>query len=261
MTKPEVHEKIIELILSTNEIFKNFSANDLKSIAGREAPPETNADKEVASYLAWELSKIVPGDSIIVEDGEPIIGLEGKSTWVIDPIDGTIPFMYHIPSYMVSIYELNDNTIQSAFAYNPSSGDIFYTDGKKSFCNDVAIQVSSHDSLIEARIALSGHAIETFPNLYLTLREAGAYIILQEGLVFRSSLVASGHIDATIQVGLKQFESGAVFSLVTNAGGQVVSSMQNNIQFLDTSPNVVISNAILNSKLVSILRRVSEENS
>ena len=86
MTKPEVHEKIIELILSTNEIFKNFSANDLKSISGREAPPETNADKEVASYLTRELSKIVPGDSIIVEDGDPIIGLEGKSTWVIDPI-------------------------------------------------------------------------------------------------------------------------------------------------------------------------------
>lgn len=260
MIKPEIHGRIIQLLLSTKESFRKFLSNDLKSIAGREAPPETNADKQLAIYLTNELAKIVPDNTIIAEDGETIIGVKSKSTWVIDPIDGTIPFMYHIPSYMVSIYELKDNAVKSAFVYNPNSEDIFYSDGNQSFCNDMLMKVSNHDSLVEARIALSGHTIETLPHLYSTLREAGAYIILQEGLVFRSSLVARGHIDATIQVGLKKFESGAIYSLVTNAGGMVLSSTQDDIQFLDTSPNVVISNTTLNSKLASVLRKVVEEN-
>jgi myo-inositol-1(or 4)-monophosphatase len=261
MTKPAIHEEIIQLLISTKEIFQSFSINDLKSIAGREAPPETNADKQVATYLAIGLSKIVPGHNIIVEDGEPIFGNSEEATWVIDPIDGTIPFMYHIPSYMVSIYALKNNVIQSAFAYNPNNGDVFYSDGKFSYCNDVAMKVSTKDSLVEARIALSVHAIETLPNLFSSLREAGAYIILQEGLVFRSLLVANGYIDATIQVGLKQFESGAVHSLVTNAGGQVRSSTQDNVEFLSTSPYVVISNSNLNSKIALILKGIVEKKS
>lgn len=260
MTKPAIHEEIILLLLSTKEIFQSFSAKDLKSIAGSEVPPETNADKQVANYLALGLSKIVPEHNIIVEDGEPIIGNSGEATWVIDPIDGTIPFMYHIPSYMVSVYALKNDVIQAAFAYNPNNGDVFYTDGKLSYCNDVAMKVSTKDSLVEARIALSVHAIETLPNLFSSLREEGAYIILQEGLVFRSLLVANGYIDATIQIGLKQFESGAVHSLVTNAGGQVRSCTQDNIEFLSTSLNVVISNGNLNRKIASILKGIVERN-
>jgi len=258
MKKPATHEQIIQLLLSTNSIFLGFSSNDFKSTAGREAPPETNADKQIALYLTSELKKIVPGHNIIVEDGDPIIGIDGKSIWVIDPIDGTIPFMYRIPSFMVSVYELKDDLIRSAFAYNPNSGDVFYSNGKNSYRNDTLLKVSNQDTLVEARIALSGHTIETLPKLYSTLREKGAYIILQEGLVFRSTLVASGYIDATIQVGLKKFESGAVDSLVTNAGGIVKSSTQDAITFLKTSPNVVISNTNLNSELVSILHEMVE---
>ena len=260
MRKPVIHEQIIQLLLTTSGIFRDFSANDLKNVAQREAPPVTNADNQVATYLATRLSKIVPRHNIIVEDGEPIIGTSGESTWVIDPIDGTIPLMYRIPSYMVSIYEIKNNVIRTAFAYNPNSGDVFYNNGKHSYCNDMAMEVSAHDSLVEAHIALSAHAIETYPGLYLALREAGAYVILQEGLVFRSTLVARGYIDATIQVGLKQFESGTVYSLVTDAKGRVRSSTHDRIDFLNTSPNVVISNANLNYKLVSILSKVVEGN-
>lgn len=148
----------------------------------------------------------------------------------------------------------------AAFAYNPSTQDIFCSDGTNSFCNDRLMAVSAHDNLVEARIALSGHAIDTMPELYTTLRQAGAYIILQEGLLFRSSLVASGYIDATVQIGLKRFESGAVYSLVKNAGGEVRSSTQETINFLNTSPYVIISNKNLNAKLLTILKKLVDKN-
>lgn len=256
MTKPDIHERIIQLLLSSNDLFRKFTDKDRKSLAKRDAPPDTNADRQMAIYLATELSKITPDNNIIVEDGDPIIGFKSGSTWVIDPIDGTIPFMYHVPSYMVSIYEIKDNEVATAFAYNPSTRDIFYSDGLHSFCNDAKLAASSHNSLVEARIALSGYTLESLPELYPTLRQAGAYIILQEGLVFRSTLVASGYIDATIQIGLKKFESGTVSSLVKNAGGRVFSSTQDQLNLLETSPNVIISNDKICNDLASILRDV-----
>lgn len=260
MKTPTIHQQVINLLISTDPIFKSFTRNDRVSLAGREAPPQTNADNQVAIYLSNELSKILPNHNIIVEDGEPILGIEDKSTWIVDPIDGTIPFMYHIPSYMISIYEINNNVIQSAYAYNPNNGDVFYSNANGSFCNELAMQVSTRDTLTEARIALSGYTIETLPTLYSRLRNEGAYVILQEGLVFRSTLVANAYLDATIQIGLKQFESGAVYSLVTNAGGKVISSTQDRINFRETSSNVVISNAKLSNKLVSIMQELVKGN-
>lgn len=258
MADLQLHKQIFDLLRSTDKYFSGFSNADRRRLSEREAPPETPADKQIAAYLSQKLSEIVPGHTIIVEDGDTIEGKPSSPIWVIDPIDGTIPFMSGIPTYMVSVYELEDSVIKAAFAYNPSNKDLLYIDTSKALCNNQPISVSKHNSLIEARIALSGHALETLPELYSMLREEGAYVVVQEGLVFRSSLVARGLVDATIQIGLKKYESGVVYSLVTKAGGKVVSISTSKIVFLGTTPNVVISNSAISKDLARILSKAVE---
>lgn len=253
MTNSQISQQVCRLLNSTDKYFHSFSSNDRMNLSAREAPPETPADKQIAMYLSQELVKIVPGHTIIVEDGSTIQGKTDAPTWVVDPIDGTIPFMSEIPTYMVSIYKLQKGVIKEAFAYNPNNKDLFYADNTQVTYNNQSISVSKQKSLMEARIALSGHALETLPELYALLREAGAYVIVQEGLVFRSSLVARGLLDATVQVGLQKYESGTVYSLVTKAGGRVESISANKITFLSTTPNVVISNSAISKDLAHIL--------
>lgn len=43
-----------------------------------------------------------PDDGILGEEGADVIGTSGL-TWVIDPIDGTVNYLYEIPAYAVSV--------------------------------------------------------------------------------------------------------------------------------------------------------------
>lgn len=252
--KKSTQLEIKNLLLSTKGVFANLSVADLHAISAREAPLETLADQKIGAYLSEGLAKIVPDDTIITEDATPILGTS-LSTWVIDPIDGTVPFISGVPTYMVSIYRLHSGNPDYAFAFNPITNDLYVCTGSETFRNGHVVHSSTKKTLVESRVAISGHALESLPILYNILRAAGVYVIVQEGLVFRSTLVANGQIDATIQIGLKQFESGAVYSLVSGAGGTVSSATSDELNLLGTTPNVVISNKYLHDKLKQLLIR------
>lgn len=64
--------------------------------------PVTVADTETEQLLRDRLARIRPGDPILGEEGGgPTAG--GSVRWVIDPIDGTVNFLYGIPAYAVSV--------------------------------------------------------------------------------------------------------------------------------------------------------------
>jgi myo-inositol-1(or 4)-monophosphatase len=43
-----------------------------------------------------------PGDGILGEEGAHVVGTTGL-TWVVDPIDGTVNYLYEVPAYAVSV--------------------------------------------------------------------------------------------------------------------------------------------------------------
>lgn len=66
--------------------------------------PVTVVDTETELLLRDRLSVLRPGDVILGEEGGgPAAGDDGTVCWVIDPIDGTVNFLYGIPAYGISI--------------------------------------------------------------------------------------------------------------------------------------------------------------
>lgn len=62
----------------------------------------TAVDREVEALIRQRLAERQPGDGFVGEEG----GLAERSTsltWVVDPIDGTVNFLYGIPQYAISI--------------------------------------------------------------------------------------------------------------------------------------------------------------
>jgi myo-inositol-1(or 4)-monophosphatase len=69
--------------------------------------PVTIVDTESERLLRDRLAELRPGDAVLGEEGggparEPD-GRAGSVTWVLDPIDGTVNFVYGIPAYAVSV--------------------------------------------------------------------------------------------------------------------------------------------------------------
>ncbi|WP_304528459.1 inositol monophosphatase family protein, partial [Mycobacterium sp. E2238] len=68
--------------------------------------PVTVVDTETERLLRDRLAELRPGDPILGEEGggpaDPAGAPAGAVTWVLDPIDGTVNFVYGIPAYAVS---------------------------------------------------------------------------------------------------------------------------------------------------------------
>lgn len=69
--------------------------------------PVTIVDTETERLLRDRLAELRPGDPILGEEGggpaDPAGTPAGAVTWVLDPIDGTVNFVYGIPAYAVSV--------------------------------------------------------------------------------------------------------------------------------------------------------------
>ncbi|MFN0144751.1 MAG: inositol monophosphatase family protein [Mycobacterium sp.] len=92
--------------------------------------PVTIVDTETEQLIRHRLAELRPGEPILGEEGggEAGGGEEGDSgtvRWVVDPIDGTVNFIYGIPAYSVSIAaQLDGRSVAGAVA-DVVSGDIY----------------------------------------------------------------------------------------------------------------------------------------
>ncbi len=62
----------------------------------------TEADREVEVLIRQRINDARPLDAILGEEGGAASGSSGV-TWVVDPIDGTVNYLYGIPHYAISI--------------------------------------------------------------------------------------------------------------------------------------------------------------
>ncbi len=83
--------------------------------------PVTVVDTETERLLRDRLAQLRPGDPILGEEGggpaDPAATPAGAVTWVLDPIDGTVNFVYGIPAYAVSVAaQVNGVSVAGAVA-------------------------------------------------------------------------------------------------------------------------------------------------
>jgi myo-inositol-1(or 4)-monophosphatase len=69
--------------------------------------PVTIVDTETEQLLRDRLTQLRSGDAVLGEESggpaDPADAAPGTVTWVLDPIDGTVNFVYGIPAYAVSV--------------------------------------------------------------------------------------------------------------------------------------------------------------
>ena len=88
--------------------------------------PVTIVDTETELLLRDRLAALRPGDAILGEEGGgPAAGGDGTVCWVIDPIDGTVNFMYGIPAYGISIAAQIDGVSVAGAVADVVGGEVY----------------------------------------------------------------------------------------------------------------------------------------
>ncbi|MGL5864558.1 MAG: inositol monophosphatase family protein [Dermatophilaceae bacterium] len=94
--------------------------------------PVTEMDRRSQQLIVDLLREMRPSDGVLGEEGAGVTGTSGV-TWVLDPIDGTVNYLYGYPGYAVSVAAVvGDPAIEGAWTsvagavHDPVAGETFY---------------------------------------------------------------------------------------------------------------------------------------
>ncbi len=185
----------------------------------------TAVDRESEELIRARVLEARPDDSFLGEEGDDIDGTSGVR-WVVDPIDGTVNYLYDIPTYAVSIAVEQDGVTVAGVVVDAPKGEVFTaTLGGGAFLDGKPIQVSDCTSLDRA---LVGTGFGYDPDRRLVQAEVVQQLIAKVRDIRRIGVgaidlcyVGCGRLDAVYERGLNPWDYGAGALVASEAGARV----------------------------------------
>ena len=221
------------LLLLATDLARRAGALALSMHAGLDDPDVkssptdvvTAADRACEQLLVDGIRAARPDDGILGEEGASTDGTSGVK-WVVDPIDGTVNYLYGLPQWAVSIGVEVDGQALVGVIYDAPKDELWtavrgrgaFLDGRPLRCSAVEdlaqTLVSTGFSYdVRRRSVQAQHLTRVLP-VVRDLRRLGA-----------SSLdlcdVAAGRVDAYYEQGLSPWDLSAGRLVATEAGALV----------------------------------------
>ncbi len=215
------------------EVFGAHAAGD-GAVRSKSTPtdPVTVVDTETERLLRDRLAELRPGDPILGEEGGgPAAATPGAVTWVLDPIDGTVNFVYGIPTYAVSVGAQVDGVSVAGAVADVVAGRVYsaatglgahVTDGR----GTERLRCSGVDDLSMSLVG-TGFAYGRGRRTVQAALLAGMLPVVRDVRRIGSAaldlcMVAEGRLDAFYEHGLQVWDRAAGALIAAEAGASVV---------------------------------------
>ena len=100
------------------------TAGDHVAVKSSSVDVVTAVDTASERLIVERLTAARPGDGVLGEEGGARTGTSGVR-WVVDPIDGTVNFLYGVPAYAVSIAAEVAGVVRAGAVLNAATGELF----------------------------------------------------------------------------------------------------------------------------------------
>lgn len=100
------------------------SAGDRVDVKSSSVDVVTAVDTASERLIVDRLLGARPDDAVLGEEGASHRGTSGVR-WIVDPIDGTVNFLYDLPAYAVSIAAEVDGVVRAGAVLNVATSDLF----------------------------------------------------------------------------------------------------------------------------------------
>ena len=187
--------------------------------------PVSDADREAERVVRELLAAERPDDGLLAEEGSRSEADSGRR-WVVDPLDGTVNFLYGFPFWGVSVALEDADGLLAGVVLNPVSGECFAAErGAGATLDGRPLRVSSRTELARAMIgtgfsyepvqrAAQAEVVHRLLPRARDIRRPGAAAL-------DLAYVAAGRLDAFYERGVKRWDWAAGRLLVEEAGGVV----------------------------------------
>lgn len=254
MSEPDAYLDFAkELALEAGGIMKHyFRSEEIDSTWKEDATPLTAADTSINSLVIERVKANFPDHGVLGEEEsyEP----ERNLIWVVDPIDGTVPFSLGMPisTFALALVDRSDGQPIVAVLYDPFLDELFYAaKGGGTFVNERRLKTSNESALKQNYFAISIGQSE----LIKKIRKQRANIMyLQSGCYF-AARVAAGQLLATIQNRPYAWDIAATALLVQEAGGIVTDYDGQVIRFdQKIEGSIMAANHKIHAKLLKLIK-------
>jgi myo-inositol-1(or 4)-monophosphatase len=103
--------------------FNNLSALTIKSKGLQDMVSEADLNTEV--LIKTRIAEAFPEDAFLGEETGVTAFSQGQGIWVVDPIDGTQPFISGMSNWCVSIAFVREGAVQFGMVYAPVRHELF----------------------------------------------------------------------------------------------------------------------------------------
>ncbi|MEZ0089601.1 inositol monophosphatase family protein [Streptacidiphilus sp. EB129] len=222
--KAELLDIALEAARGAGALLRDGRPADLAVAATKSSSVDVVTEMDLAAEkLITELiARRRPDDGLLGEEGAASVGSSGVR-WVIDPLDGTVNYLYGLPAWSVSIAaELDGQTLVGVVEVPPRGETVHAVRGAGAFLNDRQITCGEAPAMAQAlvgtgfgylrerRVRQAAVAQELIPRLRDIRRGGSAAIDLSD--------VACGRLDGYYERGLNPWDHAAGVLIASEAG-------------------------------------------
>ncbi|MFJ9799110.1 inositol monophosphatase family protein [Streptomyces sp. NPDC101145] len=197
---------------------------DLGVAATKSSPIDVVTEMDIAAekLITDHLAKHRPHDGLLGEEGADAEGTSGIR-WVVDPLDGTVNYLYGLPTWAVSIAAERDGEALVGVVEIPTRGETFHAvRGRGAWLGERRLRVRPAPPLDQALVAtgfnyvttVRAHQAEVAHRLLPLVRDirrsGSAAVDLAD--------VAAGRLDGYYERGLRPWDRAAGALIACEAG-------------------------------------------
>jgi myo-inositol-1(or 4)-monophosphatase len=186
----------------------------------------TAADRAVERQVVEALRVERPGDAVLGEEYGDSAGRPGAVRWILDPIDGTVNYLYGLPQYAVSLAAEVDGVVVAGVVRNAATGDEWTaTLGGGAWRDERRLTGSARTTLDQTLLA-TGFGYDPARRAHQGAVVAGLITRVRDIRRFGAAaldlcMAAEGSVDAYFEKGLNPWDHAAGGLVATEAGLRV----------------------------------------
>lgn len=222
----------MEMAHEAGEVLRGFAGrraagDDIDiSTKGSATDPVSEADRSAERLIAERLATHRPDDGLLAEEGQASRPGSSGLRWVVDPLDGTVNFLYGHPQWAVSIACEDDAGPLVGVVHQPERDETFVAvRGAGAWLGQRRLRTNEVPDLGQTLVATGfsydpavrtdqGQLLATLLGRVRDVRRGGSAAL-------DLAWVAAGRVDAYVEFDLSAWDWAAGGLLVTEAGGVV----------------------------------------
>ncbi|WP_082640390.1 inositol monophosphatase family protein [Aureimonas sp. N4] len=184
----------------------------------------SEADVGVETMIRERIADAFPQDAFLGEETGRTEFAGDQGIWVVDPIDGTQPFVSGMSSWCVSIAFVQGGKNRMGFVYAPARDELFTGgEGHEAQLNGRPIRVKSAGSVKEGLVA-AGYSTrlppETFLPAFERLLKAGGMFYRDGSGALSLAYLAAGRLVGYVERHINSWDCLGALAVIEAAGGQ-----------------------------------------